>query len=640
MARQNTVCKMENCEKLAVAKGVCVSHGGKRICKKDGCTAPGQTPSYYCKEHAIENGVYYCTVDGCSNAQNRKSFCEKHYNEKNEKAARTKKKCSKEGCENIAKKYGLCISHGGYDKCSFSGCESISVSRGLCLKHGNTENGTTRYFKRCTVDGCETFAQRGGLCMKHGGVLPCAVNGCEQRSFRKGYCKSHSLTKNTTICAFDPCDAKNEKHGFCKHHYSQVRGIGLECEVQDCKAKAVPGTKKCKTHSVETLLPHLVCKLDTCTTAATFDGYCGHHHPDKRKGKRKYTPPQSSSSSSNLLPDDERCVIEGCTRKRGAKRMKLCRHHHDTKRGCKKAGCKTPPLRGGWCMEHGEEAAKKKAEQTGEKWAYVGGSIGRLCSVENCDLLSQFQGLCSGHGGVRSKCSVTNCKKKAVKEGRCRDHGKADKCKHEGCTNYAHVRGFCSRHDDLSLCECGKPSIMCKEHHDKSMIWCRACDTSKVNRGDHYCKACLSRFLETVQRHEETYREAFRSWGFYPSSENEMIRDSSTCEATTTDSGKKNTRRADFVFLDPGQIGYHIVAECDEQAHRYHNKECEEKRMQDVADQLIANQRDVSKVLFIRFNPDKEGVDKELRRAMTDATQGVHTDGFDLRGIKAIYLGY
>lgn len=646
MVGHNTTCKAENCAKNAVTKGYCVSHGGERTCKKEDCTAPGRPPSYYCKEHAIEEGVYFCTVEGCSNIQKRKDFCVRHYNEKNGILVKNsyKKRCAVDGCENFAQRKGLCISHGGCDKCSFSGCSSIAVVRGVCLKHDTSgaseQSGSSRYRKTCTVNGCETFAQRGGLCMKHGGVLPCAVNGCEQRSFRKGYCKSHTFTRDISTCAFDSCGDKNERHGFCKHHYSQERSIGMECEVRDCKAKVVRGTSKCHTHSVEVLLPHLICKLDTCSTAATFDGYCGHHHPDKRKGKRKYTPPQSSSSSSDLPPDDERCVIEGCTRKRGAKRMKLCRHHHDTKKGCKKVGCKTPPLRGGWCKKHGEEAAQKKAEDTGEKWAYVGGSIGRLCSVEGCELLSQFQGLCTGHGGVRSKCSVGDCNKKAIKKGKCRDHGDADKCKHDGCTNYAHVRGFCSRHDELSLCECGKPFVSCKEHHGKSMIWCRACDTSRVRSGDHYCRACLSRFLQTAQKHEDIYREVFRSWGFHPSSENEMIRDSSTCDVAMTDSGKRNTRRADFVFLDPGQIGYHIVAECDEQAHRYYNKECEEKRMQDVADQLIANQGNVSKVLFIRFNPDKEGVDEELRQVMTDATQGVYKDGFDMRGIQAIYLGY
>ncbi len=47
------------------------------------------------------------------------------------------KRCSSEGCTNVAKKGGVCIKHGAKVKrCSSDECTNIAVKGGVCKRHG------------------------------------------------------------------------------------------------------------------------------------------------------------------------------------------------------------------------------------------------------------------------------------------------------------------------------------------------------------------------------------------------------------------------------------------------------------------------------------------------------------------------
>jgi hypothetical protein len=82
--------------------------------------------------------------------------CKKH-------GARVKvKRCSSEGCTNIAVKGGVCIRHGAKIKlCSSEGCTNVVQREGVCKRHGAK-------IKRCSSEGCTNQVIKGGVCWRHG----------------------------------------------------------------------------------------------------------------------------------------------------------------------------------------------------------------------------------------------------------------------------------------------------------------------------------------------------------------------------------------------------------------------------------------------------------------------------------------
>jgi hypothetical protein len=76
----------------------------------------------------------------------------------------TKKRCSSEGCTNIAKKGGVCMKHGAkFKRCSSDGCRNIAQKGGVCKRHGAKVER-----KRCSSEGCSNYSKRGGVCKRHG----------------------------------------------------------------------------------------------------------------------------------------------------------------------------------------------------------------------------------------------------------------------------------------------------------------------------------------------------------------------------------------------------------------------------------------------------------------------------------------
>eukprot|EP00986_Skeletonema_menzelii_P016448 scaffold14642_cov146-Skeletonema_menzelii.AAC.4 len=81
-----------------------------------------------------------------------------------EKKYKYRKKCSADGCSNIAVQGGVCMRHGAKTKrCSSDGCANQAKTGGVCIRHGAKTKP-----KRCSSDGCTNYAQKGGVCIRHG----------------------------------------------------------------------------------------------------------------------------------------------------------------------------------------------------------------------------------------------------------------------------------------------------------------------------------------------------------------------------------------------------------------------------------------------------------------------------------------
>ncbi len=77
-----------------------------------------------------------------------------------------RRRCSKEGCRNLAQKGGVCMKHGAKAKrCSSVGCTIYAREGGVCIKHGAKVQ-----HKRCSTDGCTNYAHKGGVCIRHRGA--------------------------------------------------------------------------------------------------------------------------------------------------------------------------------------------------------------------------------------------------------------------------------------------------------------------------------------------------------------------------------------------------------------------------------------------------------------------------------------
>ena len=99
-----------------------------------------------------------CSADGCTNLAKKGGVCVRHG------AKVTMRRCSSEGCMNFVRKGGVCIRHGANVKrklCSFDGCPNQDVKGGVCIRHGARQ-------KRCRSQGCTNQARKGGVCVKHG----------------------------------------------------------------------------------------------------------------------------------------------------------------------------------------------------------------------------------------------------------------------------------------------------------------------------------------------------------------------------------------------------------------------------------------------------------------------------------------
>ncbi len=64
-----------------------------------------------------------------------------------ERGARKRKYCNKEGCSNLVVQGGVCKQHGASVICNQDGCNNHVQQGGVCVQHGAR-------VKRCNKDGC------------------------------------------------------------------------------------------------------------------------------------------------------------------------------------------------------------------------------------------------------------------------------------------------------------------------------------------------------------------------------------------------------------------------------------------------------------------------------------------------------
>ncbi|RLN72103.1 hypothetical protein BBJ28_00013836 [Nothophytophthora sp. Chile5] len=100
-----------------------------------------------------------------------------------DRAVRSMKRCSLDGCSSLARSRGLCKAHGGGKRCQVPGCGLSDQGGGCCIRHGGG--------KRCQVPGCDKSAQSRHFCKAHGGGMRCKTPGCEKSSQGGGCCRSH-----------------------------------------------------------------------------------------------------------------------------------------------------------------------------------------------------------------------------------------------------------------------------------------------------------------------------------------------------------------------------------------------------------------------------------------------------------------
>ncbi|RHY10262.1 hypothetical protein DYB36_006327 [Aphanomyces astaci] len=231
-AKRGAYCRFpDGCTKYAQAGGLCIAHGGGRLCtdplcpeyhtrtcKKHGgtkkcshpdCTNVSVGKTRMCNTHGpgrrcqVDAGRGYCMAHGggrickmdhptaCTKKQYRGGYCYEHA---------IKPKCQSEGCTKMDLGKGHCKTHGGGYACKVTGCCWV-VGGGRCKAHGggnSSSNSSSSCHsttgKRCAEPGCTKYNQGGGYCLAHGGGVKCSTDGCIKKQSTRHHLSPSSAT--------------------------------------------------------------------------------------------------------------------------------------------------------------------------------------------------------------------------------------------------------------------------------------------------------------------------------------------------------------------------------------------------------------------------------------------------------------
>jgi hypothetical protein len=136
----------------------------------------------------------------------------------------------------------------------------------------------------------------------------------------------------------------------------------------------------------------------------------------------------------------------------------------------------------------------------------------------------------------------------------------------------------------------------------------RKLSSQRVAAGIRLCKFCDDG-INGMKRIELKYLDYFNDWKCPPTSHDVVIKSSNCSTIEVHNSLKKNLRRADYFWLTENSFPYNILVECDENSHSGIDPSCEQKRLQEVYDQIVSNTRHVKPLAVIRFNPYNKKVD-------------------------------
>jgi hypothetical protein len=171
----------------------------------------------------------------------------------------------------------------------------------------------------------------------------------------------------------------------------------------------------------------------------------------------------------------------------------------------------------------------------------------------------------------------------------------------------------------------GQKPIYCNSHKLNKMIdvihpKCTSCGLFRVKKINKYlCYYCNPDKTKTRKLKETIVKELLEKQGY------EFIHDKQVSNEYC------NKYRPDFVF-NCGE--YFVVLECDEEAHKHYDKDCEIVRMNNIS-------MDLKKpTLFIRYNPDLTGVRKQKKHQVLIETLEKHLYKDTIQQLEPIYLFY
>jgi hypothetical protein len=126
-------------------------------------------------------------------------------------------------CTNRSTVGGVCIKHGAKVKrCSHDGCNNIAQKRGLCRRHGAaSERGvegqekTTR--EKCSLLLCTSAAVEGGMCLRHR-ALSSLDNKDDSTSPKEAECAVSKSGRKVKLCKFTGCANRSIQGGVCFRH--------------------------------------------------------------------------------------------------------------------------------------------------------------------------------------------------------------------------------------------------------------------------------------------------------------------------------------------------------------------------------------------------------------------------------------
>lgn len=530
---------------------------------------------------------------------------------------------------------------------------------------------------KCEVPGCTLYARYG---VEKGKPLRCNLHRldgdfdvlsrtCEQCNQRPTF--GLPRTKTYRWCGkHAPSDAINLMTKLCQYEgCGKVPSYGQKGE----------RPKWCLTHknSDDVDVLHKMCEYPNCPKRAIFnnDGskkyrWCGDH---KEEG---------SINLMNKICQYPECKIQAHFGKRGSKTAKWCATHKENGdmdvrvKFCEHFGCETRPCFGyenegkrRWCKEHHPEDAINLMKIT--------------CQDPNCDVTASFGDpitreriWCAIHRKetdislVGKRCEHTGCKKTALfgedgtKDGKwCLDHkdrkdvnvknkkcdytncvsqpkfglpgyhpskcGKhkidgmmlrpSRKCVHEGCRNIAiysipksnDVQAHCDDHKiEGSINVVERSCVKCTMVHrlDPKTNMCTDCHTYTLNSDGTKTATRMAK-----QREVRAYLNEQK---LYESSYDQRI--------TFRCGQMEKLYRPDFVFHFKDVL---IIVEIDEYQHKHYDFLCEISRMSELDRMFKISEPDVTKIVFIRYNPDEfncrvkpthENRLKYLKKVITD----------------------
>lgn len=326
------LCVERSCRRKAIGEdGRCKTHGGKRVCREDGCAnAAVSAKKGVCAKHAPRRR---CAERGCVAPASTRGLCGEHG------GARAKRRCEERDCDGAVVSGTKCVRHGGGGRCGAPGCDKRDAGGRRCVSHGGGKRcqspgcprgavGGTHCVahgggKRCSVAGCSRVGKNGALCRAHGGGKPCGREGCDKFDAGSGFCRAHGGGKR---CSVDGCDTPAKLRGLCQRH-----GGGSMCVVEGCE-RGAKVRNLCGEHGGSKK-----CTVPGCGKLDRGRGFCQKHGELVGVGAPT-------------------CAAPFCEKKAVSKTKRLCAEHGGGRR-CVAPGCqKIARTELATCLMHAEAA--------------------------------------------------------------------------------------------------------------------------------------------------------------------------------------------------------------------------------------------------------------------------------------------